>query len=245
MAAYIVGGTDAGAGLTPYYRMAEQMYPILPDEVIIRADTLVGTFGLAWYYGIDPDTGFPMFAVRDDIVVSQTPYIGLHEAGHAFQTMVARGIAQRRGISVQEAIDEGRVGYWQMMGYPGTWWDAHLHAINGAGWSYYPDESFADSFAHTVFGYFSGQWTQNYGVPFDVARATAFFKALEFEATGGTDLDEATTRNIARQEATDAVARYAFEALETGFNPIKKAYDPLLRHKHGIDGTITTEPVIT
>lgn len=245
MAEYITGGSDAGDGLVPFYRVAERMYPILPDDVMIRDDTSAGTFGLAWYYGIDRETGLPMFAVRDDIVISKTPYVGYHEAGHAFQTMVARGIAQVRGLALDVAYNEIRASYWAMMGYPGTWWDAQLYAVNGGGgWSYYPDESFADSFAHTVFGYFSGSWTQNYGIAYNVTRATAFFKELEFEATGGNDLDEATTRNIARQEAANAISRYSLEAIETGFAPMKAAYDPLLKHKHGIDGSITTLPVL-
>lgn len=244
----ITGGTDAGSSLIPYYRIAERAFPLLPDDVIIHPDTEPHTFGIAWYRGIDPVTGFPIFAGRDDLVASplveKTPYVGFHEAGHAFQTVVARSLAERQGVSFHEAINAGRASYWAMRGFPGTWWDANTRADSPAGgWRYYPDESFADAFAQVVFGYSVGEWTENYGLPIDVATARAFFKQLESEATGGHDVDEATTRTIARQEATDILAMYALEARETGFDPIKKAYDPLLKHKHGIDGTITTTPV--
>lgn len=236
----IVGGTDAGSSLIPYYRVAERAFPILPDDVIIQGDTESHTWGIAWYRGIDPVTGFPIFAGRDDLVgphlVASIPYVGFHEAGHAFMTMCARGIARVRGVT--DGHNEVRERYWAMRGFPGTWRDADPFT-----WRYIPDESFADAFAQVIFGYVAGEWTENYGLPIDIDTARAFFKQLERDALGGDDMDEQTTRTIARQEAADAVARYALQARETGFEPIKRAYDPLLTHKHGIDGTITTTPV--
>lgn len=226
----VVGGTDAGSSLIPYYRVAERAFPILPDDALIDADTREGTFGIAWYRGIDFTTGFPIFAARDDLVASplleKTPYVGFHESGHAFQTIVARELARIRGVSFQEAIDDGRARYWALRGFSGTWWDAHTFALTPAGgWKYYPDESFADAFAQVIFGYLAGEWTENYGRPLDVTAARAFFKDLEREALGGDDLDEQATRSIARQEAADAVAGYALQARETGFGPIKDAFN--------------------
>lgn len=234
----VVGGTDAGSSLIPYYRVAERAFPILPDDVIIDADTRDYTFGLAWYRGLDPVTGFPIFAGRDDLVaaynVEKTPYVGFSEAGHAFMTVCARGIARARGIV--DGHNEIRERYWAMRGFPGTWRDADPFT-----WRYIPDESFADAFAQVIFGYVAGEWTENYGKPVDIAAARAFFKQIEREALGGDDMDEQATRNIARQEAADAVAAYALAARETGFRPIKDAFND---HRHGIDGTITTTPVV-
>lgn len=238
----VVGGTDAGSSLIPYYRIAERAFPILPDDVIIDADTLAHSWGIAWYRGIDPVTGFPIFAGRDDLVASplleKTPYVGFHEAGHAFMTMCARGIARVRGIT--DGHNEVRERYWAMRGFPGSWWDAHQHAL-AAGWSYYPDESFADAFAQVIFGYIAGEWTQNYGLPIDVAVACAFFKQLERDALGGDDMDEATIRRLVDARISDRLATFAQLQRETGHDPIRDAFND---HRHGIDGTITTTPVV-
>lgn len=248
----MTGGTDAGQKIVAYYEVAERMFPILPDAVLIREDTPAGTFGLAWYYGLDPDTGRPMFAVRDDIDIPATPYIGFHEAGHAFQTIVARGIAKQQGTSLQDAFDQVRARYWQMRGFPGTWLDAQMQAINGGGWMYFPDESFADAFAHVVFGYSNGEWTWNWNGQYaiDVPRAAAFMRELQAEARGD-DMDEETVRRIAGQVADEKVAAYALQARLTGFEPIKQVLAEQAaqiraagsEHKHQTPATQTGGPV--
>lgn len=246
----IVGGTDAGKQLVPYYNVAERMYPILPDDVEIRGDTPVNTFGLAWYEGIN-ENGLPIFRVRDDIVISQTPYIGFHEAGHAFQAVVCRAIAAREGSDLNEVYNRLRTRYWEVRRFPGTWFEKQLEAIGSCGWSCYPDESWADAFAQTVFGYNTGEWTWNEHGRYviDVPACAQFFKEIEREALGGIDVTEEEARAIARQEATDAVGRYALAAIETGFDPVKKAFN---YHDHGVisaDGTPvgglkTTKPIL-
>ncbi len=244
----VVGGTDAGSSLVPYYRVAERAFPILPDDVIIDEDTRDYTFGIAWYRGIDPVTGFPIFAGRDDLVatynVEKTPYVGFHEAGHAFMTICARAIARARGTV--DGHNEIRERYWALRGFPGTWRDAHLVATSPTGgWKYYPDESFADAFAQVIFGYVAGEWTETYGLPIDIPAARAFFKQLEREALGGADMDEQTTRTIARQEAADVIGRYALEARETGFDPIKDAFNDHAHYDVQKTRTITGPPIVT
>ena len=193
------GGSDAGALLVPYYQVAERLFPILADQVQILPDTQVGTFGLAWYRGLDtkqttdPSDDEPRFAVRDDIDINTAPYIGFHEAGHAFQETIARFIAIRRGISWLEAFDEIRERYWSFRGFPGTWFEAQLEAIRLNEWGRFPDESFADCFAHVILflnpipGYVTGEWTLNYGTqPIwqKQAQALAFMDELANEAQG-------------------------------------------------------------
>jgi hypothetical protein len=231
------GGTDAGRRLIPYYQVAERAFPILPDDVEIHDDTPAGSFGLAWYNGLSPVTGKPMFRVRDDVNVVQVPYVGFHEAGHAFQTVVARAVARITGVAASDVVNAHRNRYWVLRGFPGSWWDAQQHAISAGGWSFFPDESFADAFAHAVFGYSAGEWTWNYGRPIDVALTRAFLKQLEREALGGDDLDEQTTRRIAEQVADERLARFALLQRETGHDPIRDAFND---HEHRVrleDGT--------
>jgi hypothetical protein len=193
------GGSDSGATLLPYYAIAERAFPVLADTAVVLPDTAVGTFGLAWYRGLDtkgttdPHDDEPRFQVRDDIDVDAIPYVGFHESGHAFQETVARYIAQRRGVYWLDVFDEIRTRYWAMRGFPGTWMDAQIKASNGAGWNYYPDESFADCFAwamltlHPIPGYVTGEWTWNYNMtPIwqTPDKAVNFMNELAAEAEG-------------------------------------------------------------
>jgi hypothetical protein len=187
----VVGGTDAGEKILFYYAIAEDHYPILADSASIATDTPAGSFGLAWCYGLN-SLGEPVFAVRDDIDVDVVLYVGFHESGHAFQSTCAKFMAIKEGITFQQALDRIRQRYWTWRGFPGTWWDGQLKAINGGGWPYYPDESFADAFAHAMFwahpfpGYVTGEWTDNYGVTPEIwrrgAEAYQFFTELMQEA---------------------------------------------------------------
>ena len=244
----VVGGTDAGSSLIPYYRVAERAFPILPDDVIIQGDTESHTWGIAWYRGLDPVTGFPIFAGRDDLVASplleKTPYVGFHEAGHAFMTMCARGIARLRGTA--DGHNEVRERYWAMRGFPGTWWDAHTFANSpGGGWRYYPDESFADAFAQVIFGYVDGEWTENYGLPIAVDAARAFFKLLERVALGGDDMDEATTRRLIDARIDDRLATFAQLQRETGHEPIRDAFNDHTHYDVQKTRPITGPPIVT
>ncbi|HEV8574037.1 MAG TPA: hypothetical protein VGR43_04945, partial [Dehalococcoidia bacterium] len=65
--------------------------------------------------------------------------------------------------------------------------------VNGGGWSYYPDESFADCFAwamltlHPIPGYVTGEWTWNYNtIPIwqTPDKAVNFMNELAAEAEG-------------------------------------------------------------
>lgn len=247
---YIVGGTDAGKQLVPYYMVAEGRYPILPDDVIIDGDTAAGTFGLAWYRGLDFETGFPIYAVRDDIVIAQTPYIGFHEAGHAFQTIIARHFAELYQLTFMEAFNFVRERYWSMRRFPGTWYDAQLGAINGGGWMYYPDESFADAFAHVILrsAVPVHEWTWNWNGQYALrpADAEAFFDDLQSEAFGGLNMDEARVRAI----IDERLATFAAIQRETGHAPIRDAFND---HKHkyikdtsaGTLEVLTSDPVVT
>ena len=193
------GGTDNGATLRPYYDIAEGFFPILADQIQVLPDTAVSTFGLAWFRGLDsmgtldPSDDEPRFAVRDDIDVSFIPYVGFHESGHAFQETIAKFIAIRRGVSWLTVFDEIRERYWKFRGFPGTWFQAQLEAIRLGEWGRYPDESFADCFAHVILflnpipGYVTGEWTLNYGTqPIwqKQAQSLAFMDELANEAQG-------------------------------------------------------------
>ncbi len=199
-----VGGTDAGEKMRPWYAIAEREFPILADSIEILEDTPAGTFGLAWFRGDDtkgtttPLDDEPRFAVRDDIDVDAFPYIPFHEAGHAFAEIVARTLAIQRGLGDNwpPVYDEIRTRYWTMRGFPGTWQDAQAVAIQ-KGWFYYPDESFADCFAHAMLflhpipGYVTGEWTNNFnGTPVwqTPDKAVNFMRELMNEAYGGDDL---------------------------------------------------------
>lgn len=182
----------------------------------------MGTFGLAWFRGLDtkdttdPHDDEPRFQVRDDIDVDAIPYVGFHESGHAFQETVARFIAQKRGVYWLDVFDEIRERYWTMRGFPGTWMDGQLKATGGGGWIYYPDESFADCFAwamltlHPIPGYVTGEWTWNYdGIPIwqTPDKAVNFMRELANEAEEDdmfTDADRAKLDKIyARMEVEE------------------------------------------
>jgi len=185
-----VGGTDAGEKIVPYYKIVESFYPFLADDPILYPDTPAGTFGLAWCYGINQVTGQPYFAVRDDIDVDLYPYIGFHESGHSFQNTIAWLKSKKNGTEWIDEFDIIRERYWAFRGFPGTWWDGQLKAIGGAGWGYYPDESFADAFAHVILmlhpypWYVTGEWTINYGMYLDINGMLEFVNQLASEVEG-------------------------------------------------------------
>jgi hypothetical protein len=201
----MIGGADAGAKLVRWYDIANQHFPILRDSVQILGDTPVNSFGLAWYRGLDRkgtpgiEDDEPRFQVRDDIDVDTMPYVGFHEAGHAFQEIVARAIALKTGSTFEFVFDEIRRRYWEFRGFPGVWMDGQLKAINGGGWPYFPDESFADAFAqgmlllYPVPGYVTGEWTHNYGVNYSWQmrpQILDFMRQLQTEAGGSEVTDE-------------------------------------------------------
>jgi hypothetical protein len=240
------GGSDSGEKLRAWYDIAESQFPILADEVIILPDTKIGTFGLAWCYGLDPETGWPMFAVRDDIDVDLTPYIPFHEAGHAFQQTVAMAIAEQRGVHWTVVFDEIRDRYWKFRGFPGTWWDGQLKAINGGGWSYYPDESFADAFAHVMLylhpipWYVTGEWTWNYNTQPIWQRAEEAVAFMRQLAEEGDDMFSEDDRALLRRvkDLLEAEAPKVWTArsqrildVETGlpYNPNNPPLDPRIK----------------
>jgi hypothetical protein len=200
----MIGGTDAGEKLRRWYDIADKHFPILSDSIQILGDTPVNSWGLAWYRGLDtkgtttPLDDEPRFQVRDDIDVDSFPYVPFHEAGHAFQEIVARGIAQQRGVDWMVVFDEIRARYWTFRGFPGVWMDGQLKANSGGGWGYYPDESFADAFAHGMLllnpipGYVTGEWTINYETTPSwkiQAEIVNFMRQLQTEA-GGTEVTD-------------------------------------------------------
>ena len=215
----IPGGDDAGQKILPYYAIARQYFPVLPENAEVRPDTAAGTWGLAWCFGLDPANGQPVFAVRDDIDVDVIKYVGYHESGHAFMYVIARAM----GGDFDAAVNVLRGRYWAMRGFPGTWEDAQAKAEGGGGWFYYPDESWADAFAHALFslhpfdGYVTGEWTNNFGQrpiwthPEDAVR---FFQRLQQEVNVLTDEDK---NDIARRVAL-LVLPEVMGAIKAGFN---------------------------
>lgn len=227
----MIGGTDSGARLLPYYSLAERAFPILPDAVILLEDTRAGTFGLFWFRGIDgnmtpldPNDDRPRFAGRDDVNITTAPYgpyVGFHESGHAFFAIVARLLARARGTTEQVELNGLRAIYWSLRGFPGSWWDAQRLAEGRAAWELYPDESMADAFSRMMLG--GGEpWTNEYDRRLDIEGLRIWCKSIETEAVG--DMDEQLVRRIARAEAIDAIgvselrAREQFGILKDAFN---------------------------
>src|SRR5688572_11919966 len=114
----VVGGTDAGDPMYGYYPVADNLFPILANEFILLPDTQEGTFGLAWFLGLDPYER-PRFAVRDDVILNSK--IAYHECGHAFEATVIERAVKKWGKTRAEAEDWFRTRYWLYRGFPGTW----------------------------------------------------------------------------------------------------------------------------
>lgn len=219
----IPGGTDAGQKILPYYAIAREYFPILPEHAEVMPDTATGTFGLAWCYGLDDD-GEPMFAVRDDIDVDVYKYVGYHESGHALMSVLARAFAKKNGITFQQAVDILRARYWAMRGFPGSWQDAQAVAEGGGGWFYYPDESWADAFGHALFSlhpfpdYVTGEWTNNFGqqpIWTHAHDAVQFFQRLMQEV--GIVLTDEDKNDIAKRVAS-LILPEVVGAIKAGFN---------------------------
>jgi hypothetical protein len=253
-AAYAVGGYDAGQAMYAFYPTAESIFPVLPREIEILPDTMPGTFGIAWFMGLNA-VGQPRFAVRDDFAL--TSKVAWHEDGHALEEVIVnRRVAQFGGDYVAQE-DYVRGAYWLWRQFPGTWREAYDYAATigvatAGGWAYLPGESVAESLSAAVGGYVQSEWTATYGKDLALAPGNIYdpsgggMRARVFwlEQMREVDMDEATVKSIADQAAQEAVERYSVSAIATGFQPIKDAFN-----KHGhldVTGThrITGIPIV-
>lgn len=156
--AYLVGGTDAIAPMYNYYPVARKIYSILTPEFIALEDTPAGSWGLAWFYGLDVYNR-PRFAVRDDVALNTK--IAWHESSHAFEAMCTNLLMQG-GKSSSYFRDK----YWAFRQFPGTWQEADAYALSIGGpgaWQFYVAESIAEAGSAAVGGVVESEWTAAYG----------------------------------------------------------------------------------
>lgn len=253
--AYLVGGDDAGQRIKLFYPTSRTIFPILPDSEEVLPDSPAGSWGLAWFLGLNP-LGQPRFQVRDDIILNSK--IAWHEAGHALEAVLCTRLAAQRSIDYRQAEDEVRTAYWNWRGFGplnGTWWDAYLYSQSlgvSGGWQYLPGESVAESISAATGGYVESEWTATYGL--DLAlhngiydptggglRARVFWQEKMREV----DMDEATVRAIAVAAGNEALARIGLDAHTFQF--IKDRLKADAHHTHtvvpALVGMATSEPI--
>lgn len=253
--AYLAGGDDAGQRISLFYPTSRTIFPVLPDGKEVLPDSPAGSWGLAWFLGLNT-LGQPRFQVRDDVVLNSK--IAWHEAGHALEQVICTRLAEQRGTSYSDAENDVRTRYWYWRGFAplhGNWWDAYLFAQSlgvSGGWQYLPGESVAESISAATGGYVESEWTATYGL--DLAlhngiydptggglRARVFWQEIMREV----DMDEATIRAIAVAAGNEALARIGLDA--NTFEFIKNRLGKDAHHTHtvvpALVGMATSEPI--
>lgn len=186
-----------------------------------------GDFGIAHFWGLKNGCG----SISFDSGYLPQEYTIRHEIGHALSALWNEG---SNAGPMHERFWIAR-GFNEAPNAPHTAWQAQLLAIQkdkespNGGYRYWPEEAFADTFGvvNTPYGF---PITEGYGVWLDQAKMREFYRSLGM-----------ATDDQVYQQVIKALTNFGLDA--NTFNFIKERLAKDAHHQHGMNGTITSEPV--